>query len=156
MAVGIYAFANTKITKFAVPDTTLNIDEDAFYNCTKLAIFKIGKSVETLKEMLFVGTALKSLTIPNSITDIATDAFKDLNIKISFENGMHPIFDFKENCLYNKVTGELITTIGKLPSVFSVPNFIKTITKGLIKSSVSSQTINGNEIRPTSVDKYRS
>ena len=69
-----YAFANTRLSNFAIPDTVESIGNYAFYQCP-LSSLIIPEKVTTIGSNAFYGTSIKELNIPSNVTSIGSRAF---------------------------------------------------------------------------------
>ena len=73
--IGNQAFSNSGLVKVSVPGTA-SLDNYAFYNCKQLTEAILGEGITTIPSSCFNGAAaLKSVTIPATITTIAKNAF---------------------------------------------------------------------------------
>ena len=60
-----------------IPDTVVDISDDAFYNCSGLTSVTIPSCVTSIGQCAFSScSGLTSVTIPNSVTNIGTGAFQ--------------------------------------------------------------------------------
>lgn len=77
VALQKWAFFNNKtLRQVSIPDTVINIDEDAFNSCINLETITIGSSVETIGFDAFSNcTSLTSITLPDSVKSIGPQAF---------------------------------------------------------------------------------
>ena len=64
----------TNLTSVTLPSTVAYISSSAFEGCTKLAEVELNEGLTSIGEFAFLNTALTSLYIPASVTDIGTDA----------------------------------------------------------------------------------
>jgi hypothetical protein len=60
---------------YSIPNSVINIMNDAFRNCVSLTNIMIPNSVTFVGDMAFRGSGLTSVIIPNSVTDIGQYAF---------------------------------------------------------------------------------
>lgn len=60
-----------------IPDSVMIIGNEAFFNCNGLNNVKIGKSARIIGEQAFRGCSMKSITLPDCVTDIGDAAFAD-------------------------------------------------------------------------------
>ena len=69
------------LTKVTLAKGTTSIGESAFNSCRKLSDINLTDqtSLTTLNNYAFYGTALKNVTLPNSITEIGWAVFQDCN-----------------------------------------------------------------------------
>ena len=64
------------VTNLTIPDSIINIENYAFYNCVSLTEITIPNSVVNIGESSFSGCAsLASITIPNNVETIGQNAF---------------------------------------------------------------------------------
>ncbi|MDE5557627.1 MAG: leucine-rich repeat domain-containing protein, partial [Ruminococcus sp.] len=70
VAIGYSAFSNQKrMTSVSIPKSVTEIDSCAFSDCISLSSVTLG-GVQTIGQQVFDGcTALKSITIPNTLTN---------------------------------------------------------------------------------------
>lgn len=73
-SIDAYAFANTRLSSFTIPDTVESIGNYAFYE-TYLSSLKIPKKVTSIGSNAFYGTNIKELNIPSNVTSIGSRAF---------------------------------------------------------------------------------
>lgn len=76
--IGEYAFAyNTALTSFALPNSVITIERNAFRESTGLASVLLGRT-QTVGDYAFYMTALTSLTLPDSVREIGEYAFANI------------------------------------------------------------------------------
>ena len=77
--IGTSAFEGcTNLTTIPLPPTTLvEIGMSAFKGCTKLKSINLPSSLKTIGSGAFEGAGLTSLDIPDKVTSIGSEAFKD-------------------------------------------------------------------------------
>lgn len=70
--------AANPISDFVIPDSVINIGDDAFYNCQSLSSVNIGDSVTSIGEKAFYGCqALSNVSIGDLVTSIGRYAFEN-------------------------------------------------------------------------------
>ncbi|MGI6714393.1 MAG: leucine-rich repeat domain-containing protein [Bacilli bacterium] len=72
-----WAFFNRQnLVSITLPDSLIDIGEDAFANCVNLKTVNLGSGVENIRVMAFDScTSLESITLPESLTHLGTGAF---------------------------------------------------------------------------------
>ena len=71
----------SSLTEITIPDSVTSIAYNAFYNCNSVKTLIIGKNLTSF-DNLPITSALESITIGNSITEIGDNSFKDFtNLK---------------------------------------------------------------------------
>lgn len=74
--IGAYAFFGSGLTFAVIPEAVTAIEERTFAECKQLQYVTLPKRLETIGDYAFSGcTALSSLAIPDSVTDIGSNAF---------------------------------------------------------------------------------
>lgn len=69
-------FANSGLASINIPDTVTNIDNGAFYECSKLKNAVIGNGVKDIGKKAFINcSSLESVTIGNSVRNIGDYGF---------------------------------------------------------------------------------
>lgn len=91
------------LTKVTLADGTTSIGESAFNSCRKLTDVNLTKqtSLTTLYHYAFYGTGLKTVTLPNTITEIGWAVFQDCNDleSINIPTGIDYVpYDYCEGC----------------------------------------------------------
>ncbi len=75
--IGTYAFAETKIQGFQIPQNMTTIPEGIFYGCEQLMSITINNGIEEIQNMAFYGCkSLKQCNIPSSVKNIEEAAFE--------------------------------------------------------------------------------
>lgn len=79
------AFSEKSITQFTMPDSVVEVGDNAFYNCMILEKIALSNSLETIGRYAFCGCkSLESIEIPDSVRTIYAFAFAALNVKTVF------------------------------------------------------------------------
>ena len=74
--IGSRAFQNcTSFTEMVLPDSIIRIQSKAFYNCDSLRKITLSDTLQTIGSDAFVGTALKTIDLPESLSEISQCAF---------------------------------------------------------------------------------
>ena len=68
-------FGCGSLTSVIISDSVISIETGAFQNCKKLSDLILGSSVRSIAAYAFNGCALKSVTIPESVTSLSRVAF---------------------------------------------------------------------------------
>lgn len=77
-SIGTSAFLDKTVTSVTIPDSVVNIGNDAFYQCTSLAGITIPAGVTNIGTYAFYDcTSLTGITIPGSVTNLGAYAFYD-------------------------------------------------------------------------------
>ena len=76
-SIGSYAFQNSGLISFDIPNTVISIASSAFSDCSSLTSvsFESGSQLASIGENAFRDTSLNTITIPASVTSIASSAF---------------------------------------------------------------------------------
>lgn len=73
-SIDAYAFAETRLSSFTIPDTVENIGNYAFYQ-TSISVLNIPKNVKEIGSYAYRGTKIKTLNIPSNVEKIGANAF---------------------------------------------------------------------------------
>ena len=111
VSIGDKAFkACTALTEVSLPAATA-VGDEAFMNATVLAEVSLP-AVESLGDLAFSGTAIKTLSLPASLTAISEQAFKGASglqsISVAEEN---PTYLSEDGAVYYKNLGNLFTLV---------------------------------------------
>jgi hypothetical protein len=120
--------ACTDITEVAIPATVRSIDEMAFYGCSTLASVAIPAGVERIGAAAFFSSALKNITIPQTITFIGERAFANIDSldTINVEAG-NTHYSSTDGILYAPAENTLVQYPAHRSGDFIIPNNITTI-----------------------------
>ncbi|MBQ5995027.1 MAG: leucine-rich repeat domain-containing protein, partial [Clostridia bacterium] len=69
----INSFVSDKITSVTLPDTITSIGDGAFDGCSKLKTVKLNQGLQTIGGYAFRGTIIESISIPKSVTALASN-----------------------------------------------------------------------------------
>ena len=74
--IGVAGFGDcTGLNEVKFPDTLTEIDTGAFLGCSSLTEVKLPETLRTVGQYAFTGTAMTSVTVPDSVTSIGYGAF---------------------------------------------------------------------------------
>lgn len=144
-----HAFANSNAAEIYIPDTVMEIKEEAFLNAQNLRNVSLGNGVEVIRDGAFAYCYnLECLEIPSNVRFIGTEAFYNANIqKLIINEGVMTIM----NSAFNAVTcsvkiPESLYFIGKgnFTSAEKL-TFTKNLTNGII-NAVTTRTYMADEI----------
>ncbi len=94
-------FSENKIMSVEIPNTIIEIDYYAFYNCTNLEsiVFKEGSKLTTIGEGAFTGCSnIKTITFPSSVTHIGRWAFSScVNLESAIFTSDSSLQDFSDD-----------------------------------------------------------
>ena len=95
------AFVNcTSLSNVTIPNTVKKIGPYSFGNCSSLEVIDLPSDLELIDEGAFKYSGLKSLTVPDKVTDINTSAFAHSKVEsITFGKNLKSIGD----TAFNKV-----------------------------------------------------
>lgn len=126
------AFASCAATDVKIGSGVIEIRADAFEGCTQLRNLIIGENVTTIKEDAFnYCVSLTSVTIPNSVRFIGSEAFSYSGLKsIIIPNNVESINDAFYHCdsLESVTIGSGVRTIGI--QAFADCNRLKSVVVG--------------------------
>ena len=157
ITIGLDAFSAISLTSIVIPDSVINIEENAFYNCKNLATVKLGNSVETLGQSAFENcSTLQAVSFGNSLKSIGRYVFQNctamkevqlpdtvMKIGICAFKNCENLVEFKYPALLEEITGgywapecygELFSGCKKLKSI-TVPEGVKVIPEDTFRKS---------------------
>jgi hypothetical protein len=120
---------NSKIQEVVLPDNLKAIDAGAFRGCSKLSKVNIPPSVTQIINWAFMGTALKELHIPASVTYFGASGhcidMEKINVDPANEH-----YTGLDGVLYDKQVTKLIhVPAGLKIKKLKVPNSVKSVAK---------------------------
>lgn len=122
------AFNGSMIEEFTCPNDLVLIKKYAFSNCRRLTKFVFNGKITEINILTFFNTSLGRIKIPNNIVSISSHAFVcSFDIEFEFEEGGHPIFDAINNSFFEKDSGILLFTYGKITGAYRIPDKIEYI-----------------------------
>ncbi len=90
--IGDYSFSDCAFTELVIPDKVTSIRGCAFEYCDQITSVNLPDSLKKLQGHAFYGNhSLKSITIPQYVTEIATDAFNNSGINSVVWNAINYI-----------------------------------------------------------------
>ncbi len=106
-----------KAGSYTIPNSVINIGDEAFENCDGLTSVKIPNSVTNIGRYAFDSCGLTSVTIPDSVTSIGDRAFYDCYslTNVTTGNSVTKIGSYAFSDCYslaNVTTGNSVTRIG--------------------------------------------
>lgn len=100
--------SNKTLKKLILPESVREIRKDGLSGCQTLEEVILPEGLEVIGEGAFSITGLKEITLPMSLKEISPAAFGFSSIRKVFVPESHPVFEMKDDCLYNKQTRTLL------------------------------------------------
>ena len=128
--IGISAFSNCdKLVKVIMPQSLTTIKSDAFLDCDKLETADIPASVTEIGYQAFVDCySLKSITIPDGITHIDYNTFAGTAVSsITIPNSVVRLENGAFGCLRNLTSVEIPASVVEISNPFVGCNALTTI-----------------------------
>lgn len=134
-SISYFAFAHLDgLISLTIPNSVLEIGEEAFVACHNMKSLKIGNSVELISASAFNNCSnLDSVVIPNSVIKIENNAFSDCySLKsLIIGNSVRLIERHAFGCCESLTSVDIPNSVKEIePSVFSLCKELKTITIG--------------------------
>lgn len=131
----IQYIGDQKITEIVIPETVEIIDDKAFGSARNIKKIKLNNGLRKIGEYSFSSTAIKSISIPNSVEELAVTAFskQQPKTKVTFKKGME-YYRENENALYrcySNGTEELIEIRNKAITEYVVPDNVVKFKRGV-------------------------
>ena len=129
-SIGYHAFPNcNSLTSIKIPGGVENLDCDGiFWYCEKLKKIELEEGIEALDYIFSGCTAVKTITIPNSLRTLDGLVFSDFkslrNIVLAKDN---PHFVVENNVLYSKDKKRIIRALPCIGPHFIVPKSVRVI-----------------------------
>lgn len=80
--IGNRAFENSKCESVVLPDTIIEIENEAFKNCQSLSEIKLSMNLQKIGRWAFLGCkSLKSITLPETLNYLGTECFVNSGIE---------------------------------------------------------------------------
>lgn len=129
-AIGERAFSYcNSLTSIRIPGSVKNLDRDGvIWYCEKLKKIEMEEGIESLGDTFPGCTAVKTITIPNSLRNLDGLVFSDFkslrNIVLAKDN---PYFVLENNVLYSKDKKRIIRALPCIGPHFVVPKSVRMI-----------------------------
>ncbi|MBR1731533.1 MAG: leucine-rich repeat protein, partial [Ruminococcus sp.] len=135
-----------QIEEVVIGDGILSISEDAFYNMPALSKVTIGKNVKTIGLYAFsYCPEIKTMSIPESVTDIKDCAFKgNCFERFSVDSANPRFFDNEDNLYYYNDEGNVVLmsyASGKTDTEFEIASNVYAINDSAIYGCDSLTTV---------------
>ena len=118
-------YFNSALTEVTVPASVKNIGNYAFYSNTILETVNLNEGLVTLGDMVFDGTALKSLYIPSTLTTAGSYPFGYTYDESTFEYSITP--DFMALCTEGSYGAQLCQGHGIAYTLVPTKNTAETV-----------------------------
>ena len=143
-AIGERAFyGNDDITHIYLNGGVTSIGESAFDGCTSLSYVQISNSVTKIEDRAFFGTALTSVSIPDTVMWIDAQAFGNcLKLTSLTTPRTNTAYQTIDGDLYSKEGTVLIQyAVGKTAAEFVIPDGVQTVEKSAFYNAVGLEKI---------------
>lgn len=133
--IGYAAFKDcSKLDNVIIPDSVETIDEYAFSGCISLENLTINSGLKTINNEAFANTPLVSFKIPNTLTSIGKDVFKDCDeletLNVDESNEVFTYTDgmlIKTSTSFDKEIVELVLVTKTYGETLTIPSNITKI-----------------------------
>lgn len=120
-----------KLSRVVFDEGINEVPEAAFLNCTKLNYIRLPQSIQTIRKSAFIGSGIVSLNIPQNVSLIEWGAFLNTTrLKTVTVSPDNTIYTSQDNILFSKDMTKLIMAMGKVPSIYTVPDGVSIIGEG--------------------------
>lgn len=152
------SFKNCSVTSVKFPDSVVNIEDKAFYNCKRLKHVDFGHGITHIGSKaswhVFAACGLEEVEIPEQVTYIGRGAFWSCELKkVTFHNGLLAIASdaFGGNIGLEEVTiPDNMTHIGeeafKSAKIVHVQNYLSDIVAAVGESTVFADNVEYTEL----------
>ena len=120
--------SNPALLSCKVPNTILEIGEYAFLNCTSLASVELMYGVREIGARAFVNTAIREITLPDSVIDLGGNIAAGTLFTTSINIGDSSHFVYSEDgVLYNRDKTKLYACPTRAEGTITIPNTLTNI-----------------------------
>lgn len=125
-SIGDRSFSEcNSLTSIKIPGSIKNLDKGSFYHCKRLKEIDLDEGVESVDCPFWGCTAVKTITIPNSLKTMKGDMFCDFTsldtIVFAKDN---PNFVFVDNVLYSKDKKRIVRAHPNIGPYYEVPKSV--------------------------------
>ena len=127
--IASFAFDGASFSSILLPGSLTSVRSLAFNDCGNLTEIILPEGVTELGHQAFVGSIqLESVTIPDSLTQIGMAAFgQNPAMKFVRISPDHPAYEMNGPLLIDKRNQEIVATLNNTPSVYEIPEGIRSI-----------------------------
>lgn len=125
-SIGDRSFSKcNSLTSIKIPGSVKNLDKDSFDYCKRLKKIELEEGIESVDYPFYGCTAVKTITIPNSLKTMKGDLFCDFSsldtIVLAKDN---PNFVFVDNVLYSKDKKRIVRAHPNIGPYYDVPKSV--------------------------------
>lgn len=125
-SIGDRSFSKcNSLTSIKIPGSVKNLDKDSFDYCKRLKKIELEEGIESVDCPFYGCTAVKTITIPNSLKTMKGDLFCDFSsldtIVLAKDN---PNFVFVDNVLYSKDKKRIVRAHPNIGPYYEVPKSV--------------------------------